>query len=129
MKKALLILVAMMGALTTAQAYDYPYLIFETTGGTTTAVEVSSMTLTVSDGKLTVGSNTFTLTELSKMYFAESSTGIEAIRAAINEEVEVFTLTGVKKGTYSSMNAAAKQLQSGTYVIKTKSGNVKLNVK
>lgn len=119
----------MTGALTTAQAYDYPYLIFETTGGTMTAVEVSSMTLTVNDGKMTVGGHTFTLTELSKMYFAESSTGIEAIRAAMSEEVEVYTLTGLKMGTFSSMSEASGQLKSGTYVIKTKGGNLKLNVK
>ena len=83
MKKILLLLTMLVGAMT-AQAEDYTYLTFETTDGAKASVSVASdVTLTISGTTLTVGSQSFTLTNLSKMYFSTTdetgTTGIETI--------------------------------------------------
>ena len=83
MKKILLLLTMLVGAMT-AQAEDYTYLTFETTDGAKASVSVASdVTLTISGATLTVGSQSFTLTNLSKMYFSTTdetgTTGIETI--------------------------------------------------
>ena len=80
MKKILLTLLFMVGAMT-VQADEYTYLTFETTDGAKASVSVSSLTLTISGTTLTAGSQSFNLTNLSKMYFSTSDettiTGIQ----------------------------------------------------
>ena len=67
-----MLLTMLVGALT-AQAEDYTYLTFETTDGAKASVSVASdVTLTISGTTLTVGSQSFTLTNLSKMYFSNT---------------------------------------------------------
>lgn len=76
-----MLLTMLVGTLT-VQAGDYTYLTFETTDGAKASVSVASdVTLTISGTTLTVGSQSFTLTNLSKMYFSTSdeTTGIETI--------------------------------------------------
>ena len=82
MKKIVLASMILVGTLT-AQADDYTYLTFETTDGVKTSVDVSSLpaTINLDNSTLTVGSKTFALADLSKMYFSTQSetTGIESI--------------------------------------------------
>jgi hypothetical protein len=117
----LLILVVTM----TAQAEDYAYLTFETTDGAKASVAVEGLTLSISETTLTVGTQSFTLTNLSKMYFSttdESTTGIsEVMKADLNEATEIYDLQGHK--------VTKDQMRRGVYVIKTKQGTFKLNVK
>jgi len=124
MKKVLLLLTILVGTLT-AQAEDYTYLTFETTDGAKASVSVSSdVTLTISGTTLTVGSQSFTLTNLSKMYFSTSdeTTGIsEVMKADLDEATEIFDLQGHK--------ITKNQMRRGVYVIKTKQRTFKLNVK
>lgn len=119
-KKVLLSLLLFMAVQTTAQAEHYDYLTFETTDGAKTSVPVSSLELTISGLKLTVGDNSFVLSNLSRMYFSISDettvTGIESYQ--LNETVEVYDLKG---------NRVSKlQMKDGVYVIKTKDGNYKI---
>jgi len=109
-----------------AQAEDYTYLTFETTDGAKASVSVASdVTLTISGTTLTVGSQSFTLTNLSKMYFStsdETTTGIsEVMKADLDEAMEIYDLQGKK--------VSKDQMRRGVYVIKTKQGTFKLNVK
>ena len=123
MKKVFLLLTFMIGALTT-QAAEYTYLTFETTDGGKVSVEASSLTITISGTTLTAGSQSFTLSNLSKMYFSASdeSMGIKAINAAeLNDATEVYDLNGRK--------VSKDQLKRGVYVIKSKSGTSKIAVK
>ena len=123
MKKLFLFLTFMIGALT-AQAADYTYLTFKTTDGAKVSVSASSLTITISGTTLTAGSQSFTLSNLSKMYFSASNetTGIKAISAAeLNEASEVYDLNGRK--------VSKDQLKKGVYVIKSKSGTYKIAVK
>ena len=98
MKKIVIIMMALVGALT-VQAEEYAYLTFETTDGAKASVDVSSLTLTVSGNTLTAGSQTFTLSNLSKMYFSNTSetTAIEEITTAtLDEAADIYDLQGHK---------------------------------
>ena len=115
---------ALVGALT-VQADDYAYLTFETTDGAKASVAVSSLTLTISGSTLTAGSQTFTLSNLCKMYFSasdESATGIEEITAAtLDEAAEIYDLQGHK--------VSKDQMRKGIYIVKSSNRTYKMIVK
>ena len=115
----------MIGTLT-MQAADYPYLTFELTDGSKVSVAVSSdVTLSFSATMLTVSSQSFTLTNLNKMYFStsdETSTGIPSLQAVDDYEIGVtYDLRGhqVSRG----------QMRRGVYIVKTKERTSKVTVK
>ena len=122
MKKILVLVVAVVCA-GIAQAADYPYLVFTNTAGTTTALTVSNMTLTVNGSELTVtnagGTQAFTLTDLAEMQFSKDGS-VTAIENVIDGEkaVEVYSVTGVGLGSYGSLYEAAGVLPAGAYVVK-----------
>lgn len=125
MKKLMMLLTLMMGTIG-MKAADYPYLTFELTDGSKASVSVSSdVAMTFSGTTLTIGSESFTLTNLSKMYFSasnETSTGISALEIADSDEVEaIYNLQGHK--------VSRDQMQRGVYIIKTKKGTSKITVK
>lgn len=125
MKKILLTLLFMVGAMT-VQADEYTYLTFETTDGAKASVSVSSLTLTISGTTLTAGSQSFNLTNLSKMYFSTSDettiTGIQQLKAeALDETTDIYDLQGKK--------VTKEQMRKGAYIIKTKQGTYKIVLK
>ena len=124
MKKFFLFLTILVGTLT-AQAEDYTYLTFETTDGAKASVSVENLTLTISGTTLTAGSQSFTLSNLSKMYFStsdETTTGIEEItNAALDEATDIYDLQGHK--------VTKAQMQKGVYIVKTKNRTYKIVMK
>ena len=132
MKKTVL-LMALAGALsvqakshilTENDGVVYTYLTFEMTDGTKVSVATSSLTLTFSGNTLTVGSQTFTLSNLSKMYFStsnESTTGIEEMATLDDENAEIYDLQGHQ--------IQKEQMRKGVYIIKTKNRTRKILVK
>ena len=114
---------ALVGALN-VQAEEYAYLTFETTDGEKASVAVSSLTLTISGNTLTAVSQTFTLSNLSKMYFSNSdeTTAIEEITTAtLDEAADIYDLQGHK--------VTKDQMKRGVYIVKTKSRTYKMIVK
>ena len=124
MKRLLFILMMMTGALA-MQAGDYPYLTFETTDGNKVSVSTESLTLTVSGTTLTAGNQSFTLVNLSRMYFStsdESTTGIiETLAVDLNEVTDIYDLKGNK--------VSRSQMQKGVYIVKTPKGTFKVTAK
>jgi hypothetical protein len=124
MKKILFLLTILVGTLT-AQADSYSYLTFETTDGAKASVSVSDLTLTISGTTLTAGTQSFTLSNLSKMYFSttdESTTGIEEITSAtLDEATDIYDLQGHK--------ATKEQMRRGVYIVKTKQRTYKMVVR
>ena len=125
MKKSLLTLLLMVGAIAT-HADEYVYLTFETTDGAKTSVSVSSLTLTISGTTLTAGSQSFTLANLSKMYFTTSdgstTTDIQQLNVEVlDEATAIYDLQGKK--------VAKEQMRKGAYIIKTTQGTYKIVVK
>ena len=127
MKKIMFFLMTMVGVLT-AQADDatYSYLTFETVDGAKTSVAVTSlpMSVNVSGGTLTVGGQTFTLADLSKMYFSNTNetTAIQEVKAAdLDDDADIYDLQGRK--------VTKAQMRRGIYVVKTNGGTYKVNVR
>jgi len=130
MKKLLLTLSAIVLSIS-AQAYDYPYLAFQTTSGTTTTVEVESLEITIESGQITVKNSddtvSFNLTELSKMYFSTTdvsgeATGIHEMESlSSTTENEIYDLQGNK--------VSQNNMRPGVYIIKMNNGTRKVNLK
>ena len=124
MKKLVVFLTMMMGTLA-IYAADYTYLTFETTDGAKASVSVGNLTLSISGTTLTAGSQSFTLSNLSKMYFStsdETTTGIEEItNAALDEATDIYDLQGHK--------VTKEQMRKGVYIVKTKNRTYKIVVR
>ena len=124
MKKLVVFLLMMMGTMA-VHAADYAYLTFETTDGAKASVSVENLTLTISGTTLTAGSQSFTLSNLSKMYFStsdETTTGIEEItNATLDEATDIYDLQGHK--------VTKEQMRKGVYIVKTKNRTYKIAVR
>lgn len=120
MKKLQLLLTALTATLT-AHSQDYAYLTFQTTDGAKISVPASSLTITISGNTLTAGSQTFDLTNLSKMYFSSDnqSTGVSTLTSDdLDGTSEIYDLNGRKVSTAN--------LQKGVYIVKSKNGTSKI---
>ena len=121
MKKIALTLLILVGTLT-AHADGYTYLTIETTDGTKASVAIESLTLSINGTTLTAGTQSFTLTNLAKMYFSttdESTTGIESISIeSLDEATDIYDLQGHK--------VTKEQMRRGVYIVKTKSKTYKM---
>ena len=133
--KKLVFTMLMMAGILQAKAYDYPYLVFQNSEGTATFLAVESLSITINDGKLVAtnadGSQTFSLSDLSKMFFSKTTeiTGINDINTNGSQEVEVFTTGGVKLGMFESITSAKTSLKPGIYVIKNSQKTYRIAVK
>jgi len=123
MKKGLLI-AALTLCLTTAKAYDYPFLVFVNTSGDTTALSVSNLTLTVSGTSLSVTNNdgtvSFALTDLVSMQFSTDDGQLaESLEKVLNADapVQVYTLEGLPLGRFDNLLQAVGRLEKGLYVV------------
>lgn len=130
MKRLILLLSILVGALT-ANADTYTYLTFETTDGDKVSVSVESLTLSISGTTLTAGSETFTLSNLSKMYFSndDETTGLENSQLRTNN-AQSSILNAQSLYDLSGRRVSWNQLRAGSvYIIKTKDGTSKIAVK
>ena len=126
MKSFILGILMMVGTLPTMAA-SYPYLTFELTDGTKVSVSVSSLTVSVNGTTLKAGSQTFTISNLAKMYFSSTdetsgATAIDELTADDLEGKEVYDLNGHKLDSDT-------QLPRGVYIVKSKNKTSKIVVK
>jgi hypothetical protein len=134
MRKHLLLLMLFIAL--SASADNFSYLAFKSSDGTVQTVSVASLTLTFSNGVVTAtnseGSKTFTLADLSMMYFSvdqEGTNSIESVFRNVEGQVTVYSLTGVKMGSYASIAEARGALKSGIYVVSAGGKSYKMNLK
>ena len=127
MKKLFLFLTLMVGTLT-AQADGYTYLTFETTDGAKASVDVSSLPVTINldNSTLTIGSQTFALADLSKMYFSTQSetTGISEELRVNSEEFASATFYDLQ-----GHKVTKEQMKKGVYIVKTTSKTYKIVIR
>lgn len=127
-KKNLLKKMGMMAAFallgTSAMADDFHYLTFETTDGAKASIEINSLSMTINGTTLMAGSQTFPLSNLSKMYFSvsdetSSATDIRQLDNLNSQEIlAVYDLQGHK--------IAKEQMKKGVYIVKTQGGTYKI---
>ena len=127
MKSFILGILMMIGTLP-AMAGNYPYLTFELTDGAKVSVSVSSLSLSFNGNTLKAGSQTFTVSNLSKMYFSSAdetnggATAIEELTADDLEGKEIYDLNGHRLDSDA-------QLPRGVYIVKSKNKTSKIVVK
>ena len=110
-----------------AMAGNYPYLTFELTDGAKVSVSVSSLTVSVNGTTLKAGTQTFTISNLSKMYFSSTdetsgATAIDELTADDLEGKEIYDLNGHRMPSDS-------QLPHGVYIVKSKNKTCKIVVR
>lgn len=132
MKSFILGILMTVGTLPT-MAGNYPYLTFELTDGTKVSVSVSSLTLTVNGTTLKAGSQTFTISNLSKMYFSSTdetsgATAIDELTADDFEGKEIYDLNG-HKIELQITNYELPKLPRGVYIVKSKNKTCKIVMK
>ena len=135
MKKILILVSALMtSVMTYADDFTYNYLVFTTQEGTEKSVAVENLKLTFVNGQMVVDNGletqTYDLSSLSKMFFAENSVdGIVETTIDANEEVDVFTISGIGMGKFNNVNEAKKSLGRGVYIFKQGSKTNKISIK
>lgn len=130
----ILILTFTTSLMTYANDYTYNYLVFTTQDGTEKAIAVESLKLSFVNGQLVVDngveSQTYSLTSLSKMFFSENTVdGIVETVINGNEDVDVFTVSGIWMGKFENVDDAKKSLQRGVYVLKQGKTTSKIAIK
>lgn len=127
MKCFILGILVMIGTLP-AMAGNYPYLTFELTDGAKVSVSVSSLSLSFNGNTLKAGAQTFTISNLSKMYFSSTdetnggATAIEELTAEDLEGKEIYDLNGHRLDSDA-------QLPRGVYIVKSKNKTCKIVVR
>ena len=120
MKKVFLLLAVCTAMM--AHASTYNFLVFTNTEGTKTAFSVKDLTLKVEGSDLLItnaeGTVSMLLTAMKSMQFSEDGT-VSAVENILNADtpVQVFSVSGISLGVYSSLMEAAQTLNAGAYVI------------
>jgi len=137
MKKWILLLMAVTAIHVSASDYAYKYLVFTKSDGTQTCVHCDGLTLSVDgNGGLVAtnadGSTTLTLSSLSKMVFSTEETvpveqGISPLQ--MEGPVDVYSLSGLYKGSFSNVGLMKSTLGRGIYVIQQNGKNTKMMVR
>lgn len=113
-------------------AEEYPFLNIEQANGDVTTYESTGVKFTFADGKLIVNQNgsqtSFTLTDLSKMYFSTTS-GINSIDQEDEKSYDVISISGVKLGKFQDLSDMQNKLEKGVYIIKKGQQKYKITVK
>lgn len=126
MKKFALLILTLVGTMLMHAEETYSYLTFEMTDGKKVSVNAESLKLSVNGNTLTAGTQSFTLTNLSKMYFStsdESNTSdIEEVSSAtLDDAIEIYDLQGHQ--------VTKAQMRKGVYIVKTKERTCKIVVR
>ena len=139
MTKRIYLTSALLSTALLSQAVDYKFLTVTKTDGTQQSIDVSGgLTITFQDGDMVATNgaetNTFALTDLASMFFAES-TDIATTLATLSTEqsVKVHNMSGIHIGTYtpSELNANLKNanLKKGIYFVQIGNKTQKIIIK
>lgn len=124
MRKQVLTTLALAAMLPVSAQEAYSFLTIETTDDAKTNLPVETLTMSVGDGVLTVGDQSFPLANLKKMYFSDGNviTGIDQLTTdGTDEIVAIYDLQGRKVNK--------NDMQNGIFVVKTKQKSTKMIVK
>ena len=138
MKKLIVILLAIVAIGAQADDFTYKYLVMSESDGAKTYLDVEDLELTFANGVLSARNSarsyTFTLASLSSMQFAQTSGPTTAVSQPSSLDtqsspVEVFTLSGVSRGSFSSLSEMKSSLPAGIYLVKQNGTTTKITVR
>lgn len=128
MKKTMILILLSVITLVT-RAADYNYLVFTLTDGSEQAIVAANLNITFTDGNLVATTAnetlaTIPLASLQKMQFSETNTaGISALPIDGQDNIKaIYDLQG-------HMMPLDTQLPKGTYIVKTSSRTIKVNIR
>lgn len=128
MKKTMILILLSVITLVT-RAADYNYLVFTLTDGSEQAIVAANLNITFTDGNLVATTAnetlaTIPLASLQKMQFSETNTaGISALPIDGQDDIKaIYDLQG-------HMMPLDTQLPKGTYIVKTSSRTIKVNIR
>lgn len=149
MKRFLTLLSALLLTLSVS-AQTYSYLTVKTSDGTEKSLSLDGLRLTFSNGSLqavnTAEAASFSLSDLSSMYFSVNATGIQAVTSDVAASsilggrltvdapagtvVKVYNVSGQLVGTYVKSASGAETLGGalahGVYIVRAGSSTSKL---
>lgn len=107
-----------------ASDMQHTYLTFETTDGAKASMEMSSLKLTFIGTTLVIGTESFPISNLRKIYFSASDesspAGIEEVSGdnSLTESVGIYDLQGHQ--------VSKSNMKRGIYIVKTKDKTYKI---
>lgn len=120
-KKAFLAAILVLPLMTSAA--EFPWLTFLLADDTEVSVAAENLDINYSDGNLLLASGTVNqaipVDQIKSMKFTSYSAGIRDVIENKSGEAEYFDLSGIKVGTFPSLEVARKSLPSGTYIGKS----------
>lgn len=106
-----------------ASASALPTLSFELNDGSVVTLPSEGLFLAFDSNFMRVshsgGSLDIALDRLTKFYFDGDFSAISSVEADEPERVKIFSVTGVFRGEYDSLESARTALPAGIYVVKT----------
>ncbi|MDO4929960.1 MAG: hypothetical protein Q4E59_02380 [Bacteroidales bacterium] len=126
MKRITLLLLFALTAVLGTTAQSLSYLTFRTADGTEQSLTAVGLKLTFSDGQLVAtgndGTTTFSLTDLSSMFFSETVTGISNVSGASATKVRIVNgalkVTAPAGSTISVRTTDGRQVNKDQYLPK-----------
>ena len=139
MKKWIAIILTTIAMQAQADDFTYKYLVMTDASGTETALSAEGLKLCVANGYLVASNDgettaTFELASLVSMTFTEEASSVvtaidSTLGTAQEGEVEAYNLSGVRLGTFGSMNQLKSALGRGIYIVKQNGTTKKITLK
>lgn len=111
-------------------ALEFPWLSFKMNDATEITVAADNLVMQYADGNLTLSSETVNqiipVADVISMKFVDKWTGIDNINDAFCQPTVYYTLAGIEVGEFPSASEARRALPSGTYIVKSPSGALKI---
>lgn len=123
-RKITFVLMAMTSVLMSlAHADGFEMLVFKTIKGDSYSVVTQGLEIYFKEGYLTFSNNELNIpvTSLMSMEFSDNS-GVETTISDSPGSVAVFSIDGIRKREYSSLQEAYKDLRVGLYVVRQSDG-------
>lgn len=126
MKHLIIILAAMVAALSSGATNSYPTLLFKTNDGIDHLISTSGLEISFDSGNLNAraGAETlsFPVANVLSMQFSTSESGLEEILTNADGVVSIYSLDGILRGSFSSLPDASALLPEGIYIVRYADG-------
>jgi len=138
MKQCIMIILVLSATAVHADDFVYKYLVMTASNGTKTSVSVADLNMKFVDGQLVAvnadGTTSFSLSSLASMSFSEEAVNSSGTTTGVNQPhctqpLQVFTPSGVVKGSFDSLSQMRKALPAGIYIVKQNGKVIKMTIK
>ncbi len=135
MRKKMLVLLSATLVFGVCRADVFPFLTFDNSDGSVVSVDVSSLVMTFSNGKLVINgggsSQELDVASLDSMYFSSDDLTLvdDMSLDGDNAEKTLYTVAGVKVGVLNGNDSLTDRLSSGLYIVKQGRRTSKIVVK